>query len=589
MSATMPLFEIQPSFKSKNAFEPESFFRNAVEVIKAQLTNPEFGCVAPAVSFGKDSSLVLSLVLEAARELVAGGRSISPIVVLTSNTLVENPIQIHLMRTVSAQVRRYADEHGLPVSLVVAQPTPASSWAVKVISAQGLPPMPGGSGACTEDWKIKPMRTALNRWLREHGIELEPLKLTGTRFAESNERARKMQMRGESATEIFRNKDGEALLSPIAHLGADDVWELIGWFRAGLLPSFTDWDAIMTFYETAGGTECAVVADERLSQQKGSCSPRGGCWACTKVDKDLSLMNMLEQHPELDGLYRLREYIAAITFDFSKRTIFGRTIEEGGYLKLAPDGFDAETCQDLLRYCLTLDQLERTRVSGTDEEPLFEIISLEQLVLIDTYWSLHGLAPAFEAWRIFKGIVEQGERYPIPSLARAMRTLPPAPRYLHVGENWDVGEYDALSYRWTGLLDPLRLALTEDTPCEAGVRQLDDGRVIPDYDTASQVRVRLDRDETWDFFQFILDDEIESAARLNLAPHYAVQIYLQYGVVEPTSLPEWDNMLRRLTFRYHHGLHRGAQLSDLTDRSISEAEYKSRIGKSSEGQTQLFL
>jgi DNA sulfur modification protein DndC len=125
--------------------------------------------------------------------------------------------------------------------------------------------VPGGQSWCTEDWKIAPMRRALSKWTKETGMKGDVLKLTGTRFSESQTRGRKITERGESATRYSRNHKSEAIRSPIADLSADEVWTLLGYLRAGLLPgTYSDLNALFRVYEQAGGTSCAVVANERF-------------------------------------------------------------------------------------------------------------------------------------------------------------------------------------------------------------------------------------------------------------------------------------------------------------------------------------
>ena len=556
-------------------FDPKAFFESAVEVIINHYANDDFGAVAVASSFGKDSTLVVILALEAMRRLQRQGRASKPLVIMTSNTRIENPLVERMVGTEMDKILSYVAQHDLPVHIVVGRPSLASSWAVKLISGQGIAPVPGGSSWCTEDWKIRPMRKALAAWAKSQGIDGEILRMTGTRFSESQTRGRKMSERGESATRYTRNNRAEAILSPIADLSSDDVWEILGLVRGGHLPgAYSDLDALFEVYAQAGGTSCAVIADERLNgQQRGECSARTGCMFCTKVSRDESLANMLADHPELASVYAIREWIAAITFDHDRRNWMGRTIRDG-YIRVQPDSYAPAVMQDLLRYCLTADVEEQARAGSAGEKPLFQIIGIDALIAIDFYWSLYGATPAFEAWRIHSAIVDKGERYHPQTLDPAPRSPLPAPRYLPVGDNWMQGGYDQCAYSHSGLRDPLAESLEADTGADLPLRTLGDGREILDITRGDAMTVDLESQASWDFLQFMLDDEIRNAEAWGVKPSTAARTYLRFGLVAYHDHGLLDLLLKRAAFREANGLSRAEDAKMLMEKTISEAEHQ---------------
>ena len=171
-----------------------------------------------AWSSGRDSTACLNLTLVALKELSSAGELVPQVVVLHADPLVENPaVHQHAMSEI-ASIKRYAAQHGMPIRVEISTPSLLSQWAVKVISGRNLPPLPGRPRDCTIDLKITPMKRLQSRVFKEIAREgmLEPVKVIGTRFAESAGRKKRMEGRGETHEGIWQDKEG-LKLSPIAH------------------------------------------------------------------------------------------------------------------------------------------------------------------------------------------------------------------------------------------------------------------------------------------------------------------------------------------------------------------------------------
>lgn len=567
-------FDLHTDFATKKAAGIETLFCAVVAVIKPHLlTTSAYSAAAVAWSGGKDSSVLLALTLEAARQAKREGMPLNPIVIMNADTRIENPLVSKLCRSEQRNIRAFADAHALPVHLITGRPPQSASWAVKVIAANGLPPMPGGKTPCTVDWKITPMEKALKAWKHEAGIQGEIVKLTGTRFSESNERGRKMAVRGESAEQVVTHENGDHMLSPIAQLETDDVWELIGLMRSNArFTSYTDFEDLMAVYSSAGGASCPLVADARMGGERlGSCDARTGCALCTKVDDDTSLANMLDEHPALKPLYALREWVSAIMFDFDKRVWIGRTIDAHGYIRIQPDAIAPEVCMDLLRYACTIDaeQDTRARASGRDRD-IDPLVPLDVLTLIDWYWSLYGLVERpYEAWRIWQNVHALGHRYYPPQIEKAPRLPMPETRYLYVGEGWFSA---ARTTQFAGLRDPLAEALEADTGADYTLRTLKDSREIWDLPEADKLTVDLNSEAFWNAFDFLLPRWIEEAPR-GIGHAAAVLRYLEFGMVECRNHAQIDTMCRRAQYRNAHSLSRREDFASVLARSISSKEY----------------
>lgn len=179
-------------------------------------------------SGGKDSSVVASLVLNAARAYVAEGGTVS-ILLHTSNTLVENPEIVDLFTAELAKMRAYAHRHGFTIHTRVVEPKMLSTFQLKVLSGRGLPSWPGSNHDCSVDLKIASARSFRSQLLAELGrAKRTAVTLLGTRYDESAKRALRMALRGEREDVPVPNKEGELILSPISYWSSEDVFEYLG-------------------------------------------------------------------------------------------------------------------------------------------------------------------------------------------------------------------------------------------------------------------------------------------------------------------------------------------------------------------------
>lgn len=102
-----------------------------------------------AWSTGKDSSALVSLVLSTAKELKEVGEAVPPIVVVHSDTGVEQPEVTRLARVEMQRMRDYAKQHGLEFQAMLGAPTLNASFPVRVIGGRALPAFPDTRQDCT--------------------------------------------------------------------------------------------------------------------------------------------------------------------------------------------------------------------------------------------------------------------------------------------------------------------------------------------------------------------------------------------------------------------------------------------------------
>ncbi len=534
-------------------------------------------------SAGKDSSVVLNLLLNAAAKMKAAGETVPPIVVTHADTMVENPEMTLYARNEMIQIRAFAKRHGLDVTIEVATPNLTNQWAVRVIGGRALPPFPGTNRDCTLDWKINPMKKLRKSVLKhlakragsEAGPQAEPVVLIGTRYEESEERARNMRERGESDVQVRRGidengKPSNLFLSPIAWWTTDDVWEYLGMARAGAIEGYSDFEDTFRIYADSMGTSCVIVAEDMSKDLKSSkaCGARTGCSVCTVASTDQSMENMLsgdERYGYMRGLNKLRNFLAATRWDMGRRSWLGRTIKEG-YVRIGPDAYSPGMMEELLQYALTIDVREREASAAEGVAPRFQLINIEQLFAIDAMWSLQAFHRPFHALKIYEDVMA-GARYEIPEVAAFPRQPEMPVRYLWVGRDWEDGERN----RYTGLNSALLELTSVDGGACMGTHELADGRTVMSVNTGALMEIDVEA-------AFFVLDDIDRLMAIHDDPRShpteAYHYYLRLGLLSLKSgmQGEVDEILRRSDFKVRNGLNGEISWKALWDRALTAAE-----------------
>lgn len=581
--------------------------------------------VAAAYSGGKDSTVMVSLLLTAAVEFKEEGGVLPPILVTHANTGIENPAYQVVINHEIARIRAFAEEHELPVRVDIATPTLNDSWAVRIISGRALPTFANSSSRdCSVVWKLKPQERQRRMALKELAASGNPCVLVGTRYEESASRAARMRERQETDIEIWqqevRDKAGhitriENRMSPVAFWDDEDIWVYISQMKHGGVASYTDgqevWDA---YADGGGGGGCAVVGDESMKSSAKACGVRFGCGLCTAVGRDKSLESMIEADEKygfMRNLNRLQRFLVDTQNHWNLRQWLGRSIDKEGFIAIEPDTYSPEMASFLLACCLTIDLEERVAAANLGIEPRFQLVSNQQLLAIDAVWSLQAYqARPFSAIKIWDQVINQGRRFYPPDVEGKRRADPrPERRYLWVGNYADTHE-DSLP-EFGGLIDPIAIAagvgerrdqavervrleikdrrdrgekvtirmeesmyasaVAEAGGC-VGVRQLDDGRLVMDMRSADMFEVDAEAAEL--FLAFEASRVLEEYHRDDRqAPTRAYLYYAQAGIIAttPQHLSTVDEMMRRSRWKIRHDLHK-TRRQDLLDLSISKVE-----------------
>ncbi len=252
-------------------------------------------------SGGKDSTAVLQLVWTALAQLPKE-RLLKSVHVISTDTLVENPVVAAWVTHSLEVLAQEAEKQGLPIQPHRLTPAVTDTFWVNLIG-RGYPAPRPKFRWCTERLKIKPSNSFIRGMVRSHG---EAILVLGTRKAESSGRSHRM-----TTLEAKRSRDllspNESLpnclvYSPVENWSNDDVWTF-------LMQSKNPWgysnkDLLGMYQGASADGECPLVVDSSTPSCGDS---RFGCWTCTLVEKDKSMSAMIQNDEEKEWMLPLLE------------------------------------------------------------------------------------------------------------------------------------------------------------------------------------------------------------------------------------------------------------------------------------------
>lgn len=246
-------------------------------------------------SGGKDSTAVVQLVWLALSELAKEDRS-KPVYVITTDTLVENPIVASWVNNSLDVLGKSAIQQNLPFKPHLIEPDISQTFWVNLIG-KGYPAPRPRFRWCTERLKIKPSSKFIQDAANEHG---EVILLLGARKAESAVRAARLKDREKDSRDGLSPHPelvNTLVLSPIQEWTNDDVWTFLMRVRNPWGHSNKE---LMAMYRGATeDNECPVVVDTSTPSCGNS---RFGCWVCTLVDQDKSMSAMIRNDAEKEWM-----------------------------------------------------------------------------------------------------------------------------------------------------------------------------------------------------------------------------------------------------------------------------------------------
>ena len=369
--------------RPRSAFD-EMGFAGAVSALITQTQHLYLSDGVPWVigySGGKDSTAVLQLVWLALAGLPAEQR-VKPVHVISTDTLVENPVVAAWVNHSLEVMQDSADAQGLPITPHRLTPAVSDTFWVNLIG-RGYPAPRPKFRWCTERLKIKPSNRFIRDMVRSHG---EAILVLGTRKAESSGRSSRMNaLESRRVRDLLSPNDSLPnclVYSPVENWSNDDVWTF-------LMQEPNPWGytnkELLTMYQGASADgECPLVVD---STTRSCGDSRFGCWTCTLVEQDKSMAAMIQNDEEKEWMLPLLELRNALDVaddrhlrDFRRMNgsvqLFHESPIHGPYTQ--------EAREEWLRRLLNAQAWIRD--NGPDHVSRIELVTLPELEEIRRIW-----------------------------------------------------------------------------------------------------------------------------------------------------------------------------------------------------------
>ncbi len=337
-------------------------------------------------SGGKDSTLLVSLVYEAAKRLkLAGSELTKKIYVITSDTMVENPIVKAYMHTSSHRINEAAKTDKLNIQANLIFPEPEQTFWGRVIGLGYPTPEPPGFRWCTERLKITPMNTFVNKCIEENG---EIVILLGVRKGESLTRQKTITAREIEGKLLNMHNDipNAYVYNPITEVPNELVWEFLLKDDCKS-PWGADMKYLFNLYQGENlGEEKSVLGEIDREKIPVTGNSRFGCWCCTMVKEDKSLQNFIDHSEPEDArkltlLRNFRNRLLEMRVDNSLRDHKRRN---GTVYKKADGSFGLGPFTLEARRMILEELLELELKTG------YELITIPELKAIDKMWDEEG-------------------------------------------------------------------------------------------------------------------------------------------------------------------------------------------------------
>ena len=293
-------------------FDIQSKINNIIEEMKIVYKNDNRPWII-GYSGGKDSTVVVQLVFMMLQSLKPEELH-KDVYVVSSDTLIENPIILAYLKDASELINEGASKLGLPLYTHMVHPDYNNTVWSNIIG-KGLPtPTSIRFRWCTERLKIKPSNKFIEEKVRENG---EVVVLLGVRKSESI--ARGIRIKNREIDGYILTPHGSLqntyVYNPIVELSTDDVWEIL-LSNNGKNPWGGDNNQLFDLYMGSDGGECqfTITKNEKGEVDTPSCgNSRFGCWICTVVKEDKSLTGFIQNgESELQPLLDFRQWLLDI-------------------------------------------------------------------------------------------------------------------------------------------------------------------------------------------------------------------------------------------------------------------------------------
>ena len=378
------------------------------------------------VSWGKDSSAVLQLIWNAIAALPLEKRQ-KTIHVITTDTMVENPIVSAWVRKSMEKLEKASEAHRMPFKSHLLYPAVEDRFWSGLIG-KGYPAPRLKFRWCTGRLKINASNNFIREVIRNCG---ETILVLGIRKTESSRRAKVMEKleakRLRERLSPNANMPNSLVYSPIEDWRTDEVWMyLMQWEN----PWGGDNKELLAMYRGAtADNECPLVVDTSTPSCGDS---RFGCWVCTLVNKDKSMEAMIQNDEEKEWLQPLLELRNELDLKNDRerrdfRRIYGK-VELFGSDKIEP--IPGPYTKQWREYWLrrVLEAQESVRTNAPEDMKDITLITTEELSEIRRIWREEKHEFDDQLPKIYKQVT--GETFQDPR--------PGADNNLLGSEEWDI-------------------------------------------------------------------------------------------------------------------------------------------------------
>ena len=339
-------------------------------------------------SGGKDSTMLVKLVFKMIEKLPEKERT-KPVFILTSDTMVENPIVEKYMILSSKAINEFSEKNNYNVHSVIVKPDISQTfWSLVIGRGYPTPELPGFRW-CTERLKINSMNKYTQSIIDKFG---EIILLLGVRKGESITRQRTIESNEIEGKLLNPHStlSNTFVYNPLTEIPNTLVWEFL-LENEGQSEWGTNLKQLFNMYQGLDlGEEKSVLGEIDKDKIPITGNSRFGCWCCTIVKEDKSLMNFINNgSDELIPLRDFRNWLIDIRKDSTKRDKKRRDgsvyRKANGEVGLGP--FTLEARGEILRELLIMQKNLQERYDLYRE---ISLISLEELKYIDSVWEEEG-------------------------------------------------------------------------------------------------------------------------------------------------------------------------------------------------------
>ena len=373
--------------KSKSAFLESGFqetISHAIDEVIELYKSDEIPWVV-GYSGGKDSTATLQLVWSALSKISKKQRK-KPVYVISTDTLVENPIVAIWVTKSLEKMSSEAENQGIPITSHRLTPEISNTFWVNLIGRGYAAPRPKFRW-CTERLKIMPSSKFINEVVQKHG---EAILVLGSRKAESVARAKVLtkfeKKRVRDKLSPNGNLPNSTIYTPLENWTNDDVWMYL--MQIPNPWGYNNKDLLTMYQGATSGGECPLVVDTSTPSCGDS---RFGCWVCTLVSQDKSMQAMIQNDEEKEWMLPLLQLRNEL--DPPKDAVADRPLRDfrrmNGAVQLyndrpIPGPYKQSAREDWLRKVLKAQKY--LRELGPSEVQDLELITTKELEEIRRIW-----------------------------------------------------------------------------------------------------------------------------------------------------------------------------------------------------------